>query len=211
MTEETKITAYKGFDSKLRCRGMQYKVGETAVHNGVVSVCDKGLHACEYPLDIFSYYAPGTNRFAEVTAHGTLSRRDNEDSKLACARLTVVAELKLPELVSKAVKYILGGIKSTKTESNTGDRSAATNTGYRSAATNTGNRSAAEVSGIGSIAAAIGTESKARASKGSAFILVHRNKKGEVIKVVSGIPGKKGVKANMWYTLSERGALKGCK
>ncbi len=47
MTEETTtpIVAYKGFDQDLKCRGMQYTVGETAIHEGEVSPCNSGLHA----------------------------------------------------------------------------------------------------------------------------------------------------------------------
>ncbi|NLR52104.1 hypothetical protein HG694_01180 [Citrobacter freundii] len=88
---------------------------------------------------------------------------------------------------------------------NTGNRSAATNTGYQSAATNTGDRSAAEVSGSQSVAAAFGIEGKARASEGGAIVLCYRDEDGELIHIRASKVGDNGIKADVWYQLSEDG------
>lgn len=96
------ITAYKGFDANWQCRGYQFSVGETVTHEGEVKACESGFHSCEYPLDVFAHYSPAGNRFAVVKASGKLSRHEG-DSKVACASLTVEAEIGLPVLVARAV------------------------------------------------------------------------------------------------------------
>ncbi|ENC6658463.1 hypothetical protein ABKY47_002946, partial [Aeromonas hydrophila] len=120
------ITAYKGFDSQLKCRGFQFEVGKTFEHEGPVEACSSGFHSCEYPLDVFGYYAPANSRFASVKASGSLSRH-GDDSKVACASITIEAEIGIPTLVAKAVAWIIDRVDSTKAETNTGYWSAATN------------------------------------------------------------------------------------
>ena len=168
--ENKEIIAYKGFDKNLKCRDYQYVVGKTFEHDGAVKACKSGFHACEYPLDVFSYYPPSSSRFAVVKMHGETSK-DSDDTKIASAKITIETEIKLPEMINRAVDWIKNkinwsddntsntGYRSAAT--NTGNRSAATNTGYRSAATNTGNRSAATNTGDQSAATNTGDQSAA--------------------------------------------------
>ena len=129
---------YKGFDKDLKCRGFQYEV-DKEYEESDVKVCEKGFHACENPLDVFSYYPPADSRYCEVEQSGEL-RKDGGDSKVASSKIKIGAEIGLSGLIRAGVKFILEKVdfKNAK-ESNTGYRSAATNTGNRSAATNTGN------------------------------------------------------------------------
>ena len=90
---EQPIIAYKGFDSELKCRGYSFAIGKTHFHDGKVKACRSGFHSCEYPLDVFRYYAPTGNRFCLVEVSGDISRH-SEDSKIASANLTIKAELK---------------------------------------------------------------------------------------------------------------------
>ncbi|MEW7965661.1 hypothetical protein AB0858_13560, partial [Acinetobacter baumannii] len=97
------ITSYKGFDKNLQCRGFQYEIGKTFEHKGKVEACGSGFHACEYPLDVFGYYAPGElNRFAVVEQSGELSR-DSDDTKVASKSITIKAEVDIPFLVKAAI------------------------------------------------------------------------------------------------------------
>ncbi|MBN3043471.1 hypothetical protein H4F47_11160, partial [Pectobacterium brasiliense] len=73
------------------------------------------------------------------------------------------------------------------------------------AATNTGDRSAAEVSGSHSVAAALGEQSKAKASEGSAIVCVYRNDDGELIHIRASKVGDNGIKPDVFYTLNEDG------
>ncbi|HCF0987907.1 hypothetical protein LJG08_27210 [Pseudomonas aeruginosa] len=161
------VTAYKGFKQDLTCRGYQFEIGGTYKHEGEVEACASGFHSCEYPLDVFGYYAPGDSRFAIVKASGQLSRHD-DDSKIASATLVVEAEISMPTMISRALDWIMSKVdKSVEqtvvggTASNTGDYSAASNTGYQSAASNTGNYSAASNTGNRSAASNTGDYSAA--------------------------------------------------
>ena len=199
------IIAYKGFDKNLKCRDYQYEIGKTFEHDGAVKACKSGFHACEYPIDVFSYYPPSNSRFAIVKMHGETSK-DSDDTKIASAKITIETEIKLPEMINRAVDWIKNKVNwgDDKT-SNTGNQSAATNTGNRSAATNTGDWSAAEVSGHGSIAIAIGCDSKSKADNGSAIVCVYRDCNGNLIHIKASKVGENGIKANTWYTLNADG------
>ncbi|MEF0531235.1 hypothetical protein PX121_32815 [Pseudomonas aeruginosa] len=164
---EEVVTAYKGFKQDLTCRGYQFEIGGTYKHEGEVEACASGFHSCEYPLDVFGYYAPGESRFAIVKASGQLSRHD-DDSKIASATLVVEAEISMPTMISRAIDWIMSKIdKSVEqtvvggTASNTGDYSAASNTGDYSAASNTGDYSAASNTGYQSAASNTGYQSAA--------------------------------------------------
>ncbi|WP_284215151.1 DUF7666 domain-containing protein [Pseudomonas aeruginosa] len=164
---EEVVTAYKGFKQDLTCRGYQFEIGGTYKHEGEVEACASGFHSCEYPLDVFGYYAPGESRFAIVKASGQLSRHD-DDSKIASATLVVEAEISMPTMISRAIDWIMARLDSSveqtvvgDTASNTGYRSAASNTGDYSAASNTGNRSAASNTGDYSAASNTGNRSAA--------------------------------------------------
>ncbi|CWW74723.1 DUF7666 domain-containing protein [Haemophilus influenzae] len=171
MTEENKeIIAYKGFNQDWTCRGYQYEIGKTYEHKGDVKACESGFHACEYPLDVLSYYSPAVSKFAVVKMSGETSK-DSDDTKIASAKITIETEINLPEMIKKAVEWIKGkvdwdaakvsntGYRSVAT--NTGDQSAATNTGDWSAATNTGYRSVATNTGYRSVATNTGDQSAA--------------------------------------------------
>ncbi|MEZ1490680.1 DUF7666 domain-containing protein [Pseudomonas aeruginosa] len=173
---EEVVTAYKGFKQDLTCRGYQFEIGGTYKHEGEVEACASGFHSCEYPLDVFGYYAPGESRFAIVKASGQLSRHD-DDSKIASATLVVEAEISMPTMISRALDWIMSKVDKSVEQtvvgetasntgyqsaaSNTGDYSAASNTGDYSAASNTGNRSAASNTGYQSAASNTGNRSAA--------------------------------------------------
>ena len=206
MAEENKeIIAYKGFKQDWTCRGYQYEVGKTYEHKGNVKACESGFHACEYPLDVLSYYSPAVSKFAVVKMSGETSK-DSDDTKIASAKITIETEINLPEMIKKAVEWIKGKVDWDAAKvSNTGDQSAATNTGYRSAATNTGDQSVAEVSGKQSIAVALGWQSKAKASINGAIVCVYRNHDGELIHIKASKVGENNIKADTWYTLDDFG------
>jgi len=237
------IKGYKGFDTGLKCQGFQYKIGESYEHPGPVKCCPGsddlkkgrgGFHFCENPLDVFGYYPPGESRFAEVDGDGEQKANDG-DSKVACKKIHIAAELNVFSLVQAGVKFIFDhvdwknkketntGYRSAATNTghrsaatNTGYRSAATNTGYRSAATNTGDssaatntgyRSAASVEGKESIACGLGYGCKAKGALGCWIVLAERGDDYKILTVKTAKVDGKKIKADTWYFL-EGGKLK---
>ena len=142
---EQKIKAYKAFDKDLSCRGFKYEVGKEYEETGDIKACEKGFHACPYPLDVFGYYAPARSRFCEVEQSGKID--DSESDKVCSSKIRIGAELDIRGLVKAAVSYVkerctnecnaepgkpaTAGYKGAATA---GDSGAAT-AGYRGAAT----------------------------------------------------------------------------
>lgn len=91
------MKGYKGFDQNLRCRGFQYKVGET-VEEDLFPHCGRmGLHFCEGLRSVFIYYGPARlSRYAEVEAVGTIDS-NWEDDLHSTSRLKVKKEIELEE------------------------------------------------------------------------------------------------------------------
>lgn len=212
------VTGFKGFDKDLKCRDYQYEVGKKFEEEGKIEACSNGFHFCENPFDVLGYYPPstekGSSRYCIVKGSGNIDR-DGDDTKVACSKLHISAEIGLKGIIEAGVKFILDKVnwKDNK-ESNTGDRSAATNTGnqsaatntgYRSAATNTGDQSAAEVTGKESIAIVTGKDSKAKGGIGCWIVLTERGEwDGNVypIKEVKAVRvDGKIIKSNTYYKL----------
>ena len=192
------ITAYKGFDKDLKCRGFQYEIGGEYIHDGPAIPCQSGFHACEHPLSVFGYYAPADSRFAVVEIDaGAVADGD----KHASAFISIKAELSIPALIEKAVAYVFDRATPEDTEHSTGDQGAASSTGDQGAASSTGYRGAASSTGNYGAAMASGYGGKALASKGSAIFLVERNDGYEIVNVFAGIAGAGEVEPDTWYTL----------
>ena len=213
------MIGYKGFDKDFKCRDMQYEVGKTYIEKEA-KLCKKGLHFCENPLDVFTYYSPNDGKFAEIEADD-VSPETGDDSKRVAKKLTVKTEINLFKLVKLGVEYIKTQIDwDNNKESNTGDYSAATNTGNRSAATNTGDysaatntgdrsaatntgyRSAATVDGKESVAISLGASGYAKGAIGCWIVLAEWDtKSGHRVDVKSFYVDGEKVKANTFYIL----------
>ena len=101
---EQKIKAYKAFDKDLSCRGFKYEVGKEYEETGDIKACEKGFHACSYPLDVFGYYASAGSRFCEVEQSGKID--DSESDKVCSSKIRIGAELDIRGLVKAAVSYV---------------------------------------------------------------------------------------------------------
>ena len=116
------MKTYKGFDKDLKCRGFQYEIGKE-YETGSAKACESGFHACENPLDVFSYYPPADSRFCEVEQSGEIDK-DSDDSKIASTKIKIGAEIGLAGLINAGVKFILEKVKKETSdieESSSGD------------------------------------------------------------------------------------------
>ena len=190
------MKTYKGFDKNLKCRDFQYKIGKEYKEKKAKK-CECGFHACENPLEVFSYYPPANSRYCEVEQLGEIDRSNNSDSKVASTCIKIGAEIGISGIVEAGIQFILNKInwKNDKV----------TNTGDYSAATNTGNRSAATVTQAESVAISIGIEGKAKGPIGSWLVLAEWEESQSLVwhrKTVKAIEvdGKK-IKADTFYIL----------
>ena len=197
------MKVYKGTDKDMKCRGFQYKLGETAVFDGEPHLCRAGLHACEQPIDVLNHYAPNESRYFEADAEEVTDERESDDSKIVAKKMTLKAEIGVPGLVKAQIEYIKNqigfedAIKRANAEkenhatgdqgaasatgdqgaaSATGDQGAASATGNQGAASATGYRGAASATGKAGVALAAGYECKAMGALGCAICCVERGK-----------------------------------
>ena len=155
---------YKGFDKDLKCSDFQYEIGKT-YEELTAELCKKGFHACEYPLDVFKYYAPGNmSRYCEVDLDEVSGKKDVADSKRCGKKIAVKAEIDIAGLVKAAVDYTMKKAIPKNSEHATGEQGAASATGERGAASATGEQGAASATGWRGAASATGWQGAASAT-----------------------------------------------
>ena len=160
MTEktETVVTAYKAFNADWTCRGFQFEVGKTYEMEGPIVACERGFHACTFPADIWSYYDIGTSKIARVSVTDPVSH--SGDSKVASAKITIEAELSIPEWIGETVKAVFDLCGKAKKKDGLTDAAS----GYASKLAASGDASKLAASGDGSTLAASGYASTLAAS-----------------------------------------------
>ena len=219
------IKSYKGFNKDMTCRGKQYEEGKE-YEEECAEACEYGMHACEYPLDCFSYYSPSESVYHVVEQSGEISRR-NDDSKIASTKMKIGAEISIAGLVKAAIEYTRERIQDDKesdedkgASSATGDYGASSATGDCGASSATGYKGASSATGDYGASSATGNcgASSATGYKGSSEAQDH-----ESIAVAWGYHGKaRGVKGSYlvladWegdegnYWTQDRWSLKGAK
>lgn len=155
------MKGYKGFDKDWKCRDKQYEVGKT-YEEAEARLCNKGLHFCENPFDVFNYYSPSNqSRYAVVEAENVTDEKDS-DTKRVAKKLTIKTELNLIGIVKAGMEYIKEHINVEKIKEKAFDESTAATSGYRSTAI---------VEGEDSVAIALGARSKAKGALGCWLIL----------------------------------------
>ena len=210
---EQKIKAYKAFDKDLSCRGFKYEVGKEYEETGYIKACEKGFHACPYPLDVFGYYAPAGSRFCEVEQSGKID--DSESDKVCSSKNRIGAELDIRGLVKAAVSFVKErctnecnadpGKPATAGDygaATAGDRGAAT-AGDRGAATARGKAS----TGSNGLSVARGNNVQVKGGIGAILVIAEeREDTYDIVDWKAVLVDGEVVKADTWYRL-ENGEL----
>lgn len=202
---EQKIKAYKAFDKDLSCRGFKYEVGKEYEETGDIKACEKGFHACPYPLDVFGYYTPAGSRFCEVYQGGKID--DSESDKVCSSKIRIGAELDIRGLVKAAVSYV----EERCTNEYNAEPGKPATAGYRGAAT-AGDRGAAMARGkasTGSNGLSVARGKNVQVKGGIGAILVIAEERDDTYDIVDWkavVVDGEVVKADTWYRL-ENGEL----
>lgn len=190
------MKVYKGTNKDMKCRGFQYKLGETAVFDGEPHLCEAGLHACEQPIDVLNHYAPNESRYFEADAEEVTDEREPDDSKIVAKKMTLKAEIGVPGLVKAQIEYI-------KNQIGFDDAIKRANAEKENHAT--GDQGAASATGKAGVALAAGLECKAMGALGCAICCVERGEWGgetyPIIAVKAAIVDGEKIKAGTWYQL----------
>ena len=223
------MKVYKATDKDMKCRGFQYELGKTAEVDGDIELCKKGLHACEMPLDVLGYYAPGDgSRYFEAELEDVSDEKRSDDTKRVGKKLTLSAEIGIPGLVKAQVEYVKAqcdfdnAIKKANAEKNnhatgesgaasaTGESGAASATGWSGAASATGESGAASATGWsgaasatgkGCVAMTTGLSGRVMGGLGNAIVCVERKNNGDIATILSGIVDGETLKPGVWYTV----------
>ena len=156
------MKAYKGFDKDLKCRGFQYEVGKE-YEEANASLCKKGFHACENPLDTFRYYGPTDSRYCEVDVDDN-GERNSGDSKVCGKHIKIGAEIGLKGVINAGVRFVFDKCESATEENASGESGNAAASGVSGNAAASGWSGNAAASGASGNAAASGWSGNAAAS-----------------------------------------------
>ena len=209
------IKAFKGFTWDLKCRGFQFKEGETFEVQGEPKLCENGFHACEDPVDCFSYYAPSESEYHEVELEDVSPER-KEDSKVVAKRIKIGAKLSLKDMIAASI-----ALRFSKTTVEPGahtdkERCSVSATGYKGAAIASGEYGAAAVSGKDSVAVSLGYKGAAKGALGDWTVLTEREKKWNekefrydypIKEVKSFFVDGENIKADTFYKLVDGEAV----
>ena len=206
------IRAYKGFNRDMTCNpegtSFQYEEGREYEEDNA-EACECGFHACEMPLDVFSYYPPSTSVYHEVEQSGKISRKE-DDSKIASTKIKIGARLDIAGLVKAQIEYVKKRTNNEHTDSKratAGDYGAATAGDYGAAtAGDSGaatSRGASEV-GKNGLAVARGNNVKVKGGIGSILVIAEENADDyDIADWKAVIVDGENVKADTWYCLKD--------
>ena len=100
-----KIIGYKATDKNMCCRGFGYKLGKTYKED-IATLCQRGFHFCENPMDVLNYYNITDGRFFEVECSDVSDEINKEDTKRVCKSIKLKTELSLGNFIKLSFDYM---------------------------------------------------------------------------------------------------------
>jgi hypothetical protein len=174
----------------------------------------KAWHACTDGYRWFLEKFPQGGGFAEVYASLQSDKRYEDSGWLSdkvFAELDATAKVKQMVIITGADKVTIEkAAKIGDAAATTGYRANAATTGDWANAATTGHRANAATTGNHAVAASLGIGAKAKASKGGAIVLAHRNDYGELLQIRASKAGENGIKPDVFYTLNANGEFVEC-
>ena len=209
------IKSYKGFHKDMTCKNFQYEEGKE-YETERAECCETGFHACEYPLDCFSHYAPNDSVYHEVEQDGDIDRED-DGTKIASTKIKIGARISIAGIVKAAIEYTMSRTKKEASKdddygasSATGSYCASSATGSYGASSATGYKGASSADHKDAVAVAWGYRGRAKGVLGSHLVLAdwegndsqywkpeYWELKGAKMVQVDG----KEIKPDTWYTM----------
>ena len=150
------IKAVKGFNQDMTCTPtddikFQYEEGKT-YEEEVADVCNQGFHACELPINAFSYYPPTKSIYHEVEMFGKID--SSESNKTCSSKIKIGAKINIAGIIKASIDIIRRKAEEESSASS----------GYRGNAASSGNYGNAASSGYCGNAASSGDYGNAASS-----------------------------------------------
>ena len=212
------MKGFKAFNKGLICRNFQFEEGKTYEEEGKPSLCQKGFHFCENPLDTLDFYDLTESEFAEVEALGEIDKSKDSNTKHATSKIKIKARISLPGFIKASFEYLWNECnikeKDIKDDSSklaasgdssklaaSGDSSKLAASGYYSKLAASGDSSSVEINGKYSIGVNIGFNGIIKGKLGSWITLAEYDKKGKPLVVISAKIDGKELLPDIWYKL----------
>ena len=193
------IKAFKAFNKDFQCRDFQFEVGKT-YEESEASLCNRGFHACENPLDTLNYYDLCESKFAEVELEAT-NEKSEDDTKRVGKKISIKAELSLKDFIKASIEYLFD---TTKAEEDSGDSAKLASSGDSAKLASSGYSAQLASSGEDSVLMCAGYNGKAKAKKGSWITLSEWAMKDGKVKPIfvktEQVDGER-IKEDVYYRL----------
>ena len=204
---EKVIKSYKGFDKDMKCRDFQYEVGKEYNMDGEIKCCNRGFHACKFPLEVWDYYDILNSRFAEVEQSGEIDEEE-KSTKVCSSHIKIKAELKLADIINIGVEWLkdVTSPSKVKTDGSSGYSAKIGSSGDSAQIGSSGDSAQIDSTGEDSVIMCAGNKSKAKAKVGSWITLAEwewNDKKNRYVPIcvkTEYVDGK-NIKADTWYLL----------